>query len=273
MWSNRAQCVRDCFSGHHQGNFSGVPRSKSGQQVLQSTVSPIDVTLVTTINNKLATVNGELCGTRIDIMLYSGSSVPLIREEVTRRVQGIRRLHSMNVVNLATASGDALPILDRVKATIQFQNLESPLLHDFLVVKDLVAPVILGVHFLHLRGLVLDFTSHSVKIHHGGAHHPTPQSASTVKAAIQSDESSLKELEMDRKDNKAEEDSTVPDFEDTGVYVMPEYTDGAFGKVIQTYRDLFRNTPGKTTLAQHYIPTSGPALKGTTSLNSSRIQR
>ena len=43
--------------------------------------------------------------------------------------------------------------------------------------------------------------------------------------------------------------------------VLPEYTDGAFGKVIQTYRDLFRNTPGKTTLAQHYIPTSGPALK------------
>ena len=66
---------------------------------------------------------------------------------------------------------------------------------------------------------------------------------------------------MDSKDNDAEEDSTIPDFKDTGVYVLPEYTDSAFGKVIQTYRDLFRNTPGKTTLAQHYILTSGQALR------------
>ena len=138
-------------------------------------------------------------------------------------------------------------------------SLESPLLHDFLMVKDLVAPVILGVDFLHQQGLVLDFTSRPVKVNHGGApivhhpaHHPTPQSASNVKAAIQSDKSSLKELEMDCKDNKAEEDSTIPDFKDTGVYVLPGYTDGALGKVIQTYRDLFRNTLGKTTLAQHY---------------------
>ncbi|KAL5496265.1 hypothetical protein EMCRGX_G012510 [Ephydatia muelleri] len=138
----------------------------------------------------------------------------------------------MNVVNLVTASGDALPILDRIKATVQFQNLESPLLHDFLVVKDLVAPVILGVNFLHQQGLVLDFTSYPVKVHHDGApivhhpaHHSTPQSASTVKAAILRDKSTLKELEMDCKDNDAEEDSTIPDFKDTGVYVLPEYTD------------------------------------------------
>ena len=42
---------------------------------------------------------------------------------------------------------------------------------------------------------------------------------------------------------------------------MPECIDGAFEKVIQTYRQLFRNTPGKTASAQHYTPTSGPALK------------
>ena len=27
-------------------------------------------------------------------------------------------------------------------------------------------------------------------------------------------------------------------FKDTGVYVLPEYTDGAFGKVIQTHTKL-----------------------------------
>ena len=42
---------------------------------------------------------------------------------------------------------------------------------------------------------------------------------------------------------------------------MLECIDGAFEKVIQTYRQLFRNTPGKTALAQHYTSTSGPALR------------
>ena len=116
-------CARDCYSGQRQGNFSGVPvQSRGSRYSSLHAVSPIDVTLVTTINNKLATVNGELlCGTRIDIMLDSGSSVSLIREEVTRRVQGIRRFHSMNVVNLVTASGDALPILDRSKQRFSFK--------------------------------------------------------------------------------------------------------------------------------------------------------
>ena len=73
---------------------------------------------------------------------------------------------------------------------------------------------------------------------------------------------------MDCKDNEAEEDSTIPDFKDTGVYVLPEYTDSAFRKVIQAYQDLFRNTPGKTTLActalHSYFWTG---TKGTTTFN------
>ena len=88
-----------------------------------------------------------------------------------------------------------------------------------------------------------------------------PQSAFAVKTAIQSDKLSSKELEMDCKENDAEEDSTIPKFKDTGVYTLLEVTDAALGKVIQTYRHLFRNTLGKTSLAQHYIPTSGPPLR------------
>ena len=54
---------------------TGYPSSRG----IQSTVSPIDVMLVSTVNKrKLATANGGLCGTRIDIMLDSGSSVSLI---------------------------------------------------------------------------------------------------------------------------------------------------------------------------------------------------
>ena len=76
--------------------------------------------------------------------------------------------------------------------------------------------------------------------------------------AIHSDKSSLKELEMDCKDNDTE-DSTAPNFKDTGVYVLPEYTDAAFGKVIQTHRDLFKNTHSITFLLMPpstYVSTS-----------------
>ena len=37
--------------------------------------------------------------------------------------------------------------------------------HEFIVVKTLVAPVILGIDFLRMNGLVLDFTQNPVVVH------------------------------------------------------------------------------------------------------------
>ena len=59
-----------------------------------------------------------------------------------------------------TASEEQLPVLGHIKAPIKLGELE--LLHEFVVVESLVAPVILGVDFLHENALVLDFTQSPV---------------------------------------------------------------------------------------------------------------
>ena len=72
------------------------------------------------------------------------------------------------------------------KQVVRFQNLESSLLHNFLVAKDLV---------IHVR---------PVKLRHGGTPavlHSASQSDSTEEVLIQCDKSFSKELELDCKDN------------------------------------------------------------------------
>ena len=56
-------------------------------------------------------------------------------------------------MQLVMASGERLPIVEYIQATVELGELE--LLHDFVVVKSLVSP---GVDFLYKNGLVLDFT-------------------------------------------------------------------------------------------------------------------
>ena len=54
-----------------------------------------------------------------------------------------------------TASGEDLPMVDHIQVPVKLGELE--VLHNFVVIENLVAPVILGVDFLHDNGLVLDF--------------------------------------------------------------------------------------------------------------------
>ena len=104
----------------------------------------------------------------MEIMLDSGSSVSLIRQEVLPKTQGIIKIVSVNPpVQLVTASGDHLPIVDHVKAPVQLGKLE--IMHNFVVVESLVSPVILGVDFLQENALVLDFGKTPVTVHHAEA--------------------------------------------------------------------------------------------------------
>ena len=61
-----------------------------------------------------------------------------------------------------TASGDSLPIVDRIRAPIRIGKLK--LMHEFVVVQSLVAPVILGTDFLHDNALLLHFTKTPVRV-------------------------------------------------------------------------------------------------------------
>ena len=91
-------------------------------------------------------------------MFDSRLSVSLVRQKVLSQSPKMTAVTGAEPIQLVTASGDPLTILDRVRAPVKIGDLE--LIHDFVVVENLVSPVILGVDFLHNNGLVLDFPAY-----------------------------------------------------------------------------------------------------------------
>lgn len=85
-------------------------------------------------------------------MLDSGSTVSLVQSEVVAKAHGIMEVGEGRPVKLVTASGDPLPIVGRVHAPIQLGELN--LVHEFVVVQNLVSPVLIFCTATHL----LDFT-------------------------------------------------------------------------------------------------------------------
>ena len=122
---------------------------------------------VAVTKSRVATVWGELGSTRVEVMLDSGSSVSLVQQQVLSRAGDVEQIEGEKHLQLVTASGAPLPILGHIRSSIQVGEIE--LVHSFVVVRELVAPVILGVDFLHDNGLVLDFTQSPVQVHRATA--------------------------------------------------------------------------------------------------------
>ena len=75
-----------------------------------------------------------------EVMLDSGSAVSLVRQEVLSQAPKMPSVAVAESIQLVTASGDPLRILGRVRAPVKIGDLE--LIHDFVVVENLVSPVI-----------------------------------------------------------------------------------------------------------------------------------
>jgi len=104
----------------------------------------IDTTItVAAVKSTATPVNGKVGGVRVELMLNSGSSVSLVQSNVLQGATDIQVL-SAKPIQLVTASGDRFPIIQHVKATVQLGDLI--VLHEFVVVNTLVAPVILGIN-------------------------------------------------------------------------------------------------------------------------------
>ena len=98
------------------------------------------------------------------MMMDSGSSVSLITQEIAIKNCSIGHWKAVQV-RLVTASGEPMPIVGSVKATVRIGKLRQPVQHKFLVVQNLVSPVILGVDFMQQHGVVLEFSADPVGIH------------------------------------------------------------------------------------------------------------
>ena len=129
--------------------------------------------MVEAVKSRATVTTGRLGGVMMDVMLDSGSSVSLVQRNVCLQAQDVVRVKARKPQQLVTASGEQLPILEHVRIPIKLGELE--LLHEFVVVENLVAPVILGVDFLHGNELMLDFTQGRVVVHRANLSLPVAQ--------------------------------------------------------------------------------------------------
>ena len=107
-------------------------------------------------------------------MLDSDSSVSLVQHDVLQNAHNITQV-AARPIQLVTASDDWLPILQHIKASVQPGKLNVS--NEFVAVKTLVAPVILGIDFLQGNGLMLlDFTQNPVAV----TNQPLQRTALTV---------------------------------------------------------------------------------------------
>ena len=228
-----------------------------------------DNTIVTVavVKSTATIVKGIWGGVAVELMLDSGSSLSLVQCDVLQGAENVVQVAATRPIQLVTASGDQLPILQHVRASVQLGELK--VLHEFVVVKALVAPVILGIDFLQGNGLMLDFTQNPVAIsnklpkvispteHSMAIAQVVPIYEATQKTVFQTCAISVnQETEVDIVD-----DCAVPNYSTPTESELPACSSPKLSGVVEKYHKLFCTKPGYTENAWHYIPTVGNPIK------------
>ena len=132
-----------------------------------------------------------------------------------------------------------------------------------MVVQSLITPVILGIDFLQAHGLILDFTTIPVHV----TTQPVPDSSlkesdQRLFYAIRKTKARVCAIqETDGLSEEAIDECAIPTFGESSQYDMPSCTTARYSSVLDEYRELFSETPGQTTMAEHFIPTTGSPIK------------
>ena len=237
--------------------------ASEGAETPQEPVSPPNVVsvVVAAIKSNAAITRGMLGKTEVDVMLDSGSSISLIQESIAMELS-VKRTPPPVGLTLVSAAGDDIPVLGCITVPLCVETLQVT--HPLIIVQSLIAPVILGLDFLQKHKLVLDFTSSPVKIINSGTEqltcnedvNPILDNARQVRNKICAVEALTGTTE------EAIDDCAVPLFGKKSVELdMPVCAIPTFLPILNEYKSLFRTSPGKTTAAEHFIPTTGNPVK------------
>ena len=218
---------------------------------------------VAAVKSSAATLTGELAGECMEMMLDSGSAVSLVIKEEADKLQGKLANIPIPQVRLITAAGEPLQITGCVQAPVGISQLN--VIHQFLVVDKLVAPVILGLDFLQQHNLVLNFASRPVTINTFTQRvnqklETIPDDLQPIVEAAQQIKSKMCAIAaIQDPAHDLIDDCSIPDFQNTHCE-MPECAPG-LKLIIQQYKHLFIMKLGKAEGTYHYIPTSGCPVK------------
>jgi hypothetical protein len=199
-----------------------------------------------------------------DILFDSGASVSLLRHHVIKNLQ----LHPVQTcINLRNASGERMSILGQAEIRLSFAGHE--VLHSFLVIKNLLYPVIVGVDFLSQQGISLKFSAFDLEVTLGKE--LTRQS--TIDSDLNDSHGQIMSIFLEERkgmyrhghsvmalsisqmpETEVEEEIAVPLWNDID-FEIPEDIPSQYKKVIDEFRELFVNQPGKSSISSHQIPT------------------
>lgn len=230
-----------------------------GQQASPLSVSPNNTIVVATIKSHAASTVGKVGGITTEIMLDSGSSVSLLSQDTAQKLTGARP-RPIPQVQLQTASGESLPIIDYISVDVQLDKVESVVYHNFIIVPKLIAPVILGIDFFQQHSLILDFTERTIKIH--SKQENVPNDIHTIWDNVAQKKPHIRAIAaVGELTTEITTDCAIPDYGAPKQYDLPNCQSALLSTVVTQYKDLFCTTPGHTSVSCHHIPTKGSPIR------------
>ena len=192
-------------------------------------------------------------------MLDSGSTVSLLRQDCLNGMEGTQTIPSLPMLQLVTATGTSIPIVDYIEATVKIGNKEVR--HKFIVVDSLITSAILGIDFMKKHRITLDFNTTPVGVFFNDPNSDSeveiPSEVQQMWSAGQVEKSKAWTAALLEPATDTVDECSIPLFNRSVEYDLPESREQSIRELIQEYRDLFPTTPGKTNKAQHFIATSG----------------
>ena len=192
---------------------------------------------------RAAHITGKVNNQEVQMLLDSGASCSVI----SKKHINVHKISPGQSIQLVNADGRYFTPLGTSKMTITLGKLSVD--HTFIIVEQLSVPIILGCDFMSKQALVLDLKQ-------GWAYqsgfpenrlHLEPQKTERCNALVIDDE--LPQALPSK--------STGPDQLD-----LPSNVHPALEKVIEKYKMLFSQHPGRTHITQHVIDTANaPPMK------------
>ena len=191
-------------------------------------------------------------------MLDSGSSVSLLSQDTTQKLTGTRP-QTIPSIQLQTASGESLPIIDYVSVAVQLNKMESVVYHDFIIVSKLIAPVILGIDFFQQHNLILDLTEQTIQVYL--KQEKVPDDVHMIwDNMVQQKQHVRPVAAVGEMATEITNDCHIPDYGAPKQYELPNCSNTLLSTVVDKFKDLFCTTPGPS-VSSHHIPTKGSPIR------------
>ena len=135
--------------------------------------------------------------------------------------------------------------------------MEAPIYRDFIIVHNLIAPVILGIDFFHQHSLLLDFTSREVQIY--PKQDPIPKDIRAIWDTTVQQKPHISVIGKISTDVTT--DCAIPDYGAPKQYELPNCQTTFLSTLVSQYKNLFCTIPGNTSVTCHHIPTKGVPIR------------